>query len=455
METKGQRETWGSRFGFIMAAAGSAIGLGNIWKFPYVAGESGGAVFLIFYLISVILIGFSVMLCEYALGRATNLDAIGTFKKLAPGKPWWIIGFLGVISAFVILSFYAVVAGWTMAYIFKIITGSLSGVPSNQFSQIFVDFISEPVIPLFWQALFMVLTISIVIMGIQGGIEKWSKILMPALFIILILLIIRGLTLDGAMEGVKFYLKPDFSKVNGAVILNALGQAFFSLSLGMGCMITYGSYLSKRENIPFSALNVVGLDTAIAFLAGLAIFPAVFATGMEPDSGPGLVFMILPAVFNKMPLGSFFGIIFFILLGIAALTSSISLLEVVVAFFKDQLGWSRKKATISMGIVAFLLGVPSSLSQGIWSHFTIKIPGQEAFIFFDLMDFLASNVLLPFGGMMVCLFITFVWKFKNANNEISNNGQLRLKWLPVWNFVAKYIAPIIIFLVLLQGLGVF
>ncbi|SMB95038.1 neurotransmitter:Na+ symporter, NSS family [Desulfonispora thiosulfatigenes DSM 11270] len=449
-----KRESWGSSFGFIMAAAGSAVGLGNIWKFPYVAGESGGAVFLFIYLICALLLGFTVMLCEHALGRNSQQDAVGTFKKIAPGKKWWLVGAIGVLASFIILSFYSVVAGWTLAYIFKSVIGSLAGLQLTEYSGFFSNFISNPVEPIIWQSIFMIITVIIVVAGVQSGIEKWSKVLMPALFAILLLIIVRSLTLEGSMEGVKFFLSPDFSKINSTVVLSALGQAFFSLSLGVGAMITYGSYLNKRSNIPSAAFMIIALGILVAVLAGLAIFPAVFATGMSPSGGPGLIFMVLPAVFSKMPFGHFFEIIFFILLSIAALTSAISLLEVLVAFIKDQLKWTRKKAAIISGVLAFIWGIPSSLSQGIWSEFLFKLPGQKPKVFFDLMDFFASNILMPIGGICVCIFTAYIWKTNNAITELSNNGKYRYSWLPLWGFLVKYIAPIVIFLVLLQGLGI-
>lgn len=449
-----KRESWGSSFGFIMAAAGSAVGLGNIWKFPYVAGENGGAVFLFIYLICALLLGFTVMLSEHALGRYSQKNAVGTFKEIAPGKKWWLIGAIGVLASFIILSFYSVVAGWTLAYVFKSLTGSLSGIPLTEYSSFFTSFISNPLEPIFWQSLFMVLTIFIVTLGIQSGIEKWSKVLMPALFAILILIIVRSLTLEGAMDGVKFFLSPDFSKINSKVILSALGQAFFSLSLGVGAMITYGSYLNKESHIPSDAFKIIILGVLVAVLAGLAIFPAVFATGMSPDGGPGLIFMILPAVFSKMPFGNFFEIIFFILLSIAALTSAISLLEVLVAFIKDKFNWSRKKATLISGFCAFIWGVPSSLSQGIWNKITFTLPGQDPMIFFDVMDFFTSNILMPIGGICVCVFTAYIWKTKNATWELSNQGKYTFAWLGFWSFLVKYIAPLVIFLVLLQGLGI-
>lgn len=446
-----QRENWGSRLGFILAAAGSAIGLGNIWRFPYLAGESGGAAFLFVYLLAVLFIGLTVMLCEFAVGRAAGLDAIGSFNKIAPKSFWWISGAMGVLAAFLISSFYGVVGGWTLAYFTQTLKGSLSGLSSAQYTDTFVGFISNPVQPVIWQVLFMIVTIGIVVLGVQGGIEKWSKILLPAIFVILLLLIVRGITLEGAMQGIDFYLKPDFSKIDGGVVLAALSQAFFSLSLGMGILITFGSYINKQENIVSAALTVCGLDTLVAFLAGLAIFPAVFATGMSPDVGPGLVFVVLPAVFDKMPLGNLFGAGFFVLLAFAALTSSISLLECVVAFLKDQLGLSRKTAAIGIGSVITILGVFCSLSMGALSGFTIPFPAHGAVNLFDFLDYFTSKLLLPLSSLIICLFVAFQWKFRNANLEVTNNGALKVSWLPIWNFLVMFVAPIVIILVLLNG----
>lgn len=451
-----EREHWGSRFGFVMAAAGSAIGLGNIWRFPYLAGDNGGGAFIVIYLIAVFLIGFTVMLSEFAIGRAGQLNAIGSFRKLAPGTPWWITGAFGVLAAFLILSFYGVVAGWTMAYVWMTVTGSLSGVPSDQLPEIFVGFITNPTQPIIWQAIFMILTVGIVVAGIKGGIEKWSKILMPAIFVILFILVLRGLTLEGGLAGVSFILKPDFSQITGSAVLAALGQAFFSLSLGMGTMITYGSYLEKKENMPSSAATVIGLDTGIAVLAGFAIFPALFAVGLEPEQGPGLVFMVLPAVFDTLPLGIFFGTIFFILLAIAALTSAISILEVVVAFIKDQYNVARSFTAIVVGFIIFLVGVTASLSMGPWDHILLPFPGAEAGLsLFDFYDQFSAKILLPVGGMLICLFTVWVWKTQNAFKEITNNGQLDFVWLPAFKIMAGVVAPMVILIVLLNGFGIF
>jgi len=453
-KTIGKRESWASRIGFILAAAGSAIGLGNIWKFPYLAGQGGGAAFLFVYLLAVAFIGLTVMLAEFAIGRAAGLDAIGSFKKLAPRTFWWVPGAFGVLAAFMILSFYGVVGGWSIAYIFKMLFGSLANLSGEEYSNIFVNFITGTTEPILWQLVFMGLTIGIVVAGIQGGIEKWNKILMPAIFVILLLLIVRGLTLEGAMAGIEFYLKPDFSKIDGSVILAALGQAFFSLSLGMGTMITYASYFSKEENLVSSAVTVVSLDTLAAFLAGLAIFPAVFATGLAPDAGPGLVFITLPGVFDRMPLGTLFGVAFFILLTFAALTSAISILECVVAFVKDQWGWSRRNASVIIGGIITLVGMVCSLSMGAWSGFTVPFPAHGHLNFFDLMDVISSKVLLTGGAFLICLFIGIYWKVDNAISELNNDNKLAISWLPVWGFLVKFVAPITILFVILNGFGI-
>jgi NSS family neurotransmitter:Na+ symporter len=449
-----EREQWGSKFGFIMAAAGSAVGLGNIWRFPYLAGEYGGAAFLIIYILAVILLGFTVMLCEFAIGRAARLNAVGSFRKLTPGTPWWLVGAMGVLAPFLILAFYGVVAGWTGAYIWMTINGTLSGVPTEEYANIFINFITDPVQPIIWQAIYMALTIGIVVAGIKGGIEKASKVLMPSVIIILLLLIIRGVTLEGSWEGLQFYLNPDFSEVTGKTLLVALGQAFFSLSLGMGIMITYGSYIGQRDNMPSSAITVIGFDTLVAVLAGLAIFPALFAVGMSPDEGAGLVFIILPAVFDAIPFGKFFGAIFFVLLSIAALTSTISLLEVVVAFVKDHFRIQRTAATIITGTLIFLVGVTASLSMGPWDYIQIPFPGHGSLNLFDFYDNLTALVFLPLGGMLVCLYAIWAWKPHNLFKEITNNGELSFTWLPLFKILAGIIAPIIIFLVLLNGFGI-
>ncbi|WP_404422502.1 sodium-dependent transporter [Thalassospira australica] len=442
-----KREHWGSRLGFILAAAGSAVGLGNIWKFPYMAGENGGGAFLLIYLALVFTIGLSVMLAEMVIGRMAEKNAIGAFAKLKGGA-WPLVGLCGVAAAFIILSFYSVVAGWTISYMVKSITGALAIEDPAALGNIFGGFISDPVSPLIYHALFMALTIFVVLAGVGSGIERASKILMPALFALLLILIVRSVTLPGAGEGIAFLLSPDFSKVTWATVSEALSQAFFSLSLGMGAMITYGSYLSKKENIASSAGWVTLLDTSVAVMAGLLILPAVFAFGFDPSAGPGLTFITLPAVFAHMPMGSVFAFMFFLLLGIAALTSAVSILEVVVAYFVDDRGISRKGASITVGVIIFLLGIPSSLSMGIMGDFTIFGLG-----FFDLMDSVSSKLLLPIGGLFISLFVGWVVWGKAKEDIAAHNGVVPF-WINGWGIIVKFIAPLAIAFILLKGLGV-
>ncbi len=439
-----KRGLWGSRLGFILAASGSAVGLGNVWKFPYVTGQNGGGAFVLIYLICIAVVGLPIMLAEFTIGRRTGLNPVGAFRKLAPGTPWVAIGFMGVLAGFLILSFYAVVGGWTLAYAAKALTSNISFFSSPDVAgEFFGNFISDTPMVLFYHTVFMGLTIAIVLRGIHGGIEKACNILMPTLVIMLLLLMIRSLTLEGAMAGVDFYLSPDFSKINGSVILLAMGQAFFSLSLGMGCLITYASYLPPEENLTSATVYVVLFDTFIALLMGMVIFPAVFAVGMQPTEGPSLVFTVLPTVFAKMPMGGLAAIVFFILLAIAALTSAISLLEAVVAFFIDQFGWDRKKAVWAMGASIYLFGIPSGLSFGLWSDFTLF--GKT---FFDLADNIASNYLLPLGGMLTAVFVGWWWGTDQAHKEIERH-ETTFHWGKAWGFLIKYVSPIAVLFVFL------
>jgi len=448
MEIK-TRGNWSSQFGFIAAAAGSAVGLGNIWKFPYITGLYGGAAFVLVYLLFVILVCVPIMNSELLVGRKSGKNALGAFKELAPKSSWWIVGLMGIIAGFVILSYYSVIAGWATAYIFK--SGAYMAAGANP-ADVFVSFITSPVTPIIWHAIFMLMCIGIVVGGIEKGIEKYSKILMPALVVILLVLIVRSVTLPGAGAGLSFYLKPDFGKLSAEGILAALGQAFFSLSLGMGCMITYGSYLKKDQNIPANSYWIAGTDTVIALLAGLAIFPAVFAFGLEPGAGPGLVFITVPAVFASMgAIGHLFGILFFILLTVAAITSAISLLEVVCAYFIDEKKWNRKKAAWIMGFVIFLLGVPSSLGQGVWSGY--KFIGERDFL--DSLDFIASNILLPLGGFLLLIFIGWYWGTDKAIEEGNIGAKGAITLGSGYRFLVKYVAPVAIFIVFLKSIGVF
>jgi NSS family neurotransmitter:Na+ symporter len=418
MTSNNIREHWSTRIGFILAAAGSAIGLGNVWKFPYITGIYGGAAFVLWYLFSILLIGLPVMLIEFAIGRRTQRNPVGAFRALAPDSPYFLIGAMGVIAGFIILSYYSVVAGWTLAYLFKAASGGFAGFHSPEVaSAAFSAYSAHPLWPILTHAIFMFLTGAIVVGGIKSGIERWNSILLPLLFVIMLLLVLRGVTLHGAGAGLSFLLSPDFSKLTGSGMLVAMGHAFFTLSLGMGAMLTYGSYLKGDENLIRSALWVIVMDTAVALLAGVAIFTAVFALGFAPDKGPSLVFNVLPAIFAVMPGGFIVGILFFILLAIAALTSTISLLEVVTAYFVDERGWSRKRAVWVFTAVIFLLGVPSALSFGVLSH--IKIIKMTLFDFFDYLSF---KYLLPLGGLMMVLFTIFRWKSANLLAELRRGG---------------------------------
>jgi NSS family neurotransmitter:Na+ symporter len=443
-----QRQGFASKFGVIAATAGSAVGLGNIWRFPYVTGTNGGGAFIFIYLIFVIVIVVNVMLCEFIIGRRAQKNPVGAFKKLAPGKHWHFVGFMGVVAAFVILAFYSTVAGWTMEYVFKSITNAFSNKNPSELSSMFDTFKSGNILPVFWQLLFMGLTVWIIISGVQKGIEKYSKILMPLLLIIIVILDVRAVTLHGAGKGLAFLFNPDFSEVTGNTILQALGQAFFSLSVGMGTLITYGSYINKKENLANTAVTVAGIDTLIAILAGIAIFPAVFAFGIEPSAGPGLVFITLPNIFQQMTGGYIFSLLFFVLLLVAALTSSISVLEVVVVYFVEELKMVRRKATLVAGVLVSILGIFCSLSWGAMSG--ISFFGKNIF---DLLDFSASNVFLPIGGLFIVLFIGWFYKKEFTRQELSNNGKFKIRYFPVFIFLVKFIAPVAIAIIFLNGIG--
>ena len=443
-EANNKRGFWASRLGFVLAASGSAIGLGNIWKFPYITGQNGGGAFVLIYLICIFVVGLPIMLAEFTLGRKTNLNPVGAFKTLQPNTPWVGVGYMGVVAGFLILSFYGVVGGWTLAYIVKSVSQSVLEFQSpKDAGQFFGAFIANPTEVIIYHALFMGVCMGIVIKGVHGGIERACDILMPTLFVILLILMLRSLTLPGAMEGVKFYLSPDFSKITPSVVLVALGQAFFSLSLGMGAMLTYGSYLSEKENLTSATVYVVLFDTMIALLVGMVIFPAVFAMGLEPAEGPSLVFSVLPAVFSSMPFGTVVSVIFFILLAIAAVTSGISLLEVVVAYFIDQVGWARKKAVLIVGGIIFTLGVPSGLSFGVMSD--VKFMDKT---FFDMVDNIASNYLLPLGGMLTAVFVGWKWGVAKAREEIEKH-ETRFHWADQWGFLIRFVTPVAVAIVFL------
>ncbi len=442
------RDTFGSKLGVIAAAAGSAVGLGNIWRFPYVLGENGGGAFLLIYLVFILVIGFPVMLAELTIGRRAQRNALGSFKKLAPGKPWYLIGLMGIVAAFMILAFYSTIAGWTLEYLLQAVTNGFSGKDSGQLKDSFELFQSGSFRPVVWQLVFMFLTAFIIYKGVKKGIEKYTKILMPVLVVLIIIICIRSLTLPGAKEGLSFLFKPDFSKLTWPVILDALGQAAFSLSIGMGTLITYGSYIKKDNNLPATALQVSAADTLIAVLAGIMIFPAVFAFGIDPAEGFGLVFIVLPNIFVQMAGGYFFAIIFFVLLAIAALTSTVSVLEVVVAYFSEELNMSRRKATIIASFAISLVGVFATLSFGPLKDKLIF--GKTVFAWFD---YLSANILLPLGAIFIVLFVGWYLGKKNVKDEITNQGTLKGRFVNIFMLIVKFIAPIAITLVFIYGLG--
>lgn len=401
-----KREQWGSKLGFILAASGSAVGLGNIWKYPHMAGQNGGAAFTIVYLVCILVVGLPILLGELVIGRNTQLSPVGAFNKLADKSNWKWVGFLGVASAFVILSFYGVVGGWTLRYTVYSLSGGFESLSGNADAsgEVFNSFISNSINPIFWQLLFMSVCIGIIIKGVKSGIEEGSKIMMPLIIVILGILVVRGLTLDGGSEGLIFLFKPKFSDLTPSSIVLALGHAFFTLSLGMGTMLTYGSYLDKKQNLFSSAIWVILLDTAIAMLAGTAIFTIVFAMGADPSAGAGLIFVVLPTIFPQIGGGLVWGTLFFFILFMAALTSAISILEVITAYFIDEKGWSRERATLSFGGVITVVGIFCSLSLGnfnITSIFDIS--------FFDFMDELSSKYMLPIGGALTAIFILYKW----------------------------------------------
>ena len=446
---KQSNEQWASKLGFILAAAGSAIGLGAIWKFPYITGISGGGAFFFIFIIFTLLIGLPILLAEFTIGRGSQKDAVSAYGFFAPKSGWPLIGILGMITCFILLSFYSVVGGWILLFIFEALTGNLSGLPEDAYGAMFDNVISNPGVAVGAQFLFMIITIIVVAKGVQQGIEKASKIMMPALFIAFIILIIRSLTLDNVAEGLTFFLSPDFSSLDSETILYALGQSFFSISVGVSVMVTYSSYLSKKEDLPKSAFTIVTMNILISFLAGLAIFPAVFAFGMEPEAGPGLLFVVLPAVFDQIPFGTFFLLLFLILFLFATLTSAFSMVEIIVAAITKGNTEKRKSTTWITGLLIFIAGIPAALSAGVMSDFTLF-----GMTMFDFSDFLVSNILMPIGALLIAVFTGFIIPRKRLWEEITTGSHWGKRIFAVWFLIIKYIAPIAIIIVFLDVIGV-
>ncbi|MCY9549790.1 sodium-dependent transporter [Lysinibacillus xylanilyticus] len=441
-------QQWTSKLGFILAAAGSAIGLGAIWKFPYMAGIGGGGAFFLIFIGFTLLIGLPLLLAEFVIGRSTQKEAVEAYRTIAPKTLWPWVGKLGIATCFILLSFYSVVGGWILLYLWNAITGRLwEG--NGSYEATFGDIISNPFLAVGSQLLFILMTIFIVSKGVQNGVEKVNKYFMPALFVLFFVLIIRALTLDGAGEGVRFFLQPDFSNVTSEIILYAMGQSFFSLSVGVGVMVTYSSYLPKEESLPRSAFSIVGLTLVITLLAGLAIFPVVFAFGMEPSQGPGLLFIVLPAIFSKMAFGKLFFIIFLLLFFFATITSAISMLEISVASLTSKGKGKRERMALIVGLLIFVVGIPSALSYGVLSDFTLF--GKTIF---DLADYTVSNILMPLGVLLVAIFVPFKMKKDVLMNELGVSKNKGYKLFVLWLFLLRYIAPIAIIIVFLNVIGV-
>ena len=444
------RDFFTTRLGILAATLGSAVGLGNIWKFPALTGQHGGASFLLVYVLATLAVGLPVMIAELAIGRSARANPVHALRDLAPGTSWWLVGLSGVVGAVLILGFYTEVAGWVFAYIFKAAGGGITTTDATAAKGIFTSFISDPAQSLIWQWVVLGVTAAVILRGASKGIEKVTRILMPLLFLLLVVVCVRSLTLPNALEGLRFLFMPHFSEIDGSVILMALGLAFFKLSVGMGIMFTYGSYFRDDVNIPFMAVRVMLLDLLVSVLAGVAIFPAVFSFGFEPTAGPSLLFMTIPAVFASMPGGQIFTVLFFALSAIAATGAMLSLLEVPVAWLTESFRLSRRRATIVAVLFLAALGAPAALSSSTLAQ--TKIFGLN---FFDLYDFLSSNILLPVGGLLTSLFAAWVWGDR-AVEALSNKGTLHNAGIiALCRFLCRWISPALILVVLLHGLKVF
>ena len=448
-----ERGNFGTKIGIVLATAGSAVGLGNIWRFPYMTGQNGGAAFILIYFVFVFLIGIPGMMSEFIVGRHSAANAARAYKTLSRGKPWQIVGYMGVITSMIILGFYAVVAGWCLQYFYASIIGQLSG-DANYVMEYFKAFSTHPVKPVFWTIAFILLTHYVVVHGVRNGIEKASNILMPTLFILMIIVVVASCMLPGSMKGVDFLFKPDFTKVNRGMLLEAMGQAFFSLSLGTACLCTYASYFSRQTNLLRSSFQIAFIDTLIAILAGLMIFPSAFSVGINPDSGPSLIFITLPNVFQKafsgiMGLGYMISILFYGLLALAALTSTISMHEIGTAFFYEEFHITRHKGAWIETIVCCVIGIFSSLSMGAVD--TLTLMGMP---FLDFCDHLTAQFLLPLGSFLTCIFIGWYVPQQIVKDEFTNWGTLRGTLFNAWLFAVRFICPICIIAVFLHQFGI-
>ncbi|GGI42519.1 sodium-dependent transporter [Mammaliicoccus stepanovicii] len=441
-----QREEWSSKLGFIMASAGAAIGIGAIWKFPYVAGQFGGGAFLLLFIIFTLFIGLPMLISEFIIGRSVNKEAVSAYDTLAPKSPWRITGRLGVIGCFLLLTFYSVVGGWITIYTAMGLTGQIISDDAN-YGKMFEQIISQPFTILLGTFVFILLNVIVLSFGIKKGIERANNVLMPLLFIFFIILVVRAVTLEGASEGLSFFFSFNFSDFNAEGVLYALGQSFFSLAVGFSCMVTYSSYLSKQESLPTSAASVTGMNIIVSILAGMAIFPVVYAFSLEPTAGPGLLFIVLPNVFSQMAFGSLFLTLFLLLFLFATLTSSFSQFEIIISAIEKDKKRSRPKVVVIIGLLTFIACIPSSLSSGVLAH--VDIFGKSIF---DATDYLVSNILLPIGCLLIAVFISFRMDKALVKSEFQRGNTLSLKWFKLWKFLMRYIIPIIIIIVFIFSL---
>ena len=447
-----ERVNFSSKLGVILATAGSAVGLGNVWRFPYMAGENGGAVFIMIYIACILLLGIPCMVSEFIIGRHGQANTARAYRKLAGGSPWSVIGYMGVLTGFLISGYYAVVAGWCLQYVWASLIGHLQGDPTY-FQTYFAEFSGDPVKPIFWTVIILVVTYLIIEHGVRDGIERASKLLMPTLFFLLLIIVGASCMLPGAEKGMEFLLKPDFSAINSDVFLAALGQAFYSLSIAMGCICTYASYFSRQTNLTKSAIQIGVIDSLVAILAGLMIFPAAFSVGVNPDSGPSLIFITLPNVFQQafaqMPVvGYVIAVLFFLLLSLAALTSLISLHEVSTAFIHEEMRVTRKRAAVIVTILASIIGAFCSLSLGATDKLILF--GRPLF---DWFDFVTGQVFLPVVGFLTCIFIGWFVPHKIVRDEFTNWGTLRGRFFHLFLFLVKYVCPICILFIFLHQFG--
>jgi NSS family neurotransmitter:Na+ symporter len=441
---------WSSRWAFVLAAAGSAVGLGNIWKFPYITGENGGGAFVLVYLVCIAVIGIPIMMAEVMIGRRGRQSPINTMSSLAEeagrSRYWSILGWSGVIAGFLILSYYSVIAGWALAYVFRAALGMFSGASADQVGGIFKDFLASPERLLAWHTIFMVMTMVVVGRGVRSGLEQAVRFLMPALFVLLLVMVGYAMSTDSFVKGLQFLFTPDFSKLSRDSVLIAMGHAFFTLSLGMGAIMIYGSYMPERVSIAKTTFLIAGADTLVALMAGMAIFPIVFANHLEAGSGPGLIFVTLPVAFGQMPAGSLFGAIFFILVVFAAWTSSISLIEPAVTWLVENHNMRRMTACVWSGIVTWILGVGTVLSFNLWSE--DKLFGKT---FFDLLDYLTANIMLPLGGLFIAVFAAWVMREADVREELAVVNRVGYR---LWRFLVRYVTPVCVVIVFLNAIGV-